>query len=299
MWAVRAIKLIISPVHTRERRLNISQATLFLYVFSIANIRVIICHLMFNFSCRLCSGCLIRVLNKLPRPCRHFRPLPLLVSASQQPYSGKRVIPTGKKKGAAMRVQGRASLLCPPWISPVAVWETGCRCGLHRVLLGFVFHSRGPDILHLSLTWHLCGALLSSIRVNQLNTESLNSVNGNPASFSQLQLNPDSVPWTLWCHRAPLLFQLLCAGGWIFMNVQKAHMHHSDFHPCHQAMQMKPSSCSPSLSSINDAGKMFPVLLKMSLIRTQLLQILMELGWKNVNFPSVESRGFMTTKMSV
>lgn len=38
---------------------------------------------------------------------------------------------------------------------------------------------------------------------------------------------------------------------------------------------------------------MFPVRLKMSLISAQLLQILMELGWKDIYFPIRESQGFM------
>lgn len=39
---------------------------------------VVICHLRFNFGLRLCSGCLIWVLNKLPRPGSHLPPYPPL-----------------------------------------------------------------------------------------------------------------------------------------------------------------------------------------------------------------------------
>lgn len=59
------------------------------------------------------------------------------------------------------------------------------------------------------------------------------------------------------------LFLMCCVGGalntWIFMDVQQAYMYHSDFHPCHQAMQITPSHlhAAPSYSLINDAEKMF------------------------------------------
>lgn len=42
--------------------------------FSLANMWLMICHLMFHFWWCLCSGCLIWVLNKLPRPRSHASP---------------------------------------------------------------------------------------------------------------------------------------------------------------------------------------------------------------------------------
>lgn len=75
-------------------------------------------------------------------------------------------------------------------------------------------------------------------------------------------------------------------------------MHGGDFHPCHHAMQTT-STRRPSLSSINEAGKMFPVPLKMSFFEAKLLQILIVLGWKDIYLPSQESHPFMNTKTSV
>ncbi len=77
------------------------------------------------------------------------------------------------------------------------------------------------------------------------------------------------------------LFLMCCVGGilnkWIFMDVQKAYMYHSDFHPCHQAMQITSSHlhAARSFSLINDAGKMFFLPRKISSFKTESLQILM------------------------
>lgn len=85
-WSIWTIKLIItSPIHTCMH--TISQVTFFLCVLCVVNIRVMICHLMFNFCWHLRSRCLIWGVNKLPRPCSHLCLPPFLCSLLCLPLS--------------------------------------------------------------------------------------------------------------------------------------------------------------------------------------------------------------------
>lgn len=65
------------------------------------------------------------------------------------------------------------------------------------------------------------------------------------------------------------LFLMRRVGGtrmeWIFMNLQRAYMYHSDFHPCHQAMQIASSHLRMADAAlINGTVKMFPLARKLS-----------------------------------
>lgn len=138
--------------------------------------------------------------------------------------------------------------------------------------LSHVFTAGGRGIFYLRLTWHFHWAPPSNGSLNGLTQDSVNSVNLASQSrffFPQRGTRAQRSGYRLSDKIIPLpehLFLMCCAGGmrhrWIFMAVQKACMYHSDFHPCHQAMQMTSSHLhiwprGPSSSLINDAKRMF------------------------------------------
>lgn len=255
---------------------KISHAAFFCSVFCVANMEVIICHLRSNFCWRLCSGCLIWVLNKLPRPCSSFclpTLLPLLPSLppphSLSFFFGMQCNSTSNTDSHRQQKRKHLSVFkdelpCSPSTTLQEIVRSCLRATVvfafftdrerYSVLVGSepfrvsCFYNGGPGIFHTRLTWHFCLALLSNACVKPAYTETLNSMNLKSLStFSMVE----DCSWMLDGFSDKIiiqpahLFLMCCVGGaqnkWIFMNVRKAYMYHSDFHPCHQAMQITSS----------------------------------------------------------
>lgn len=180
-----------------------------------------------------------------------------------------------------------------------------CCCLTVVLFQGFMFPSRGPDIFHLSLTWHFCWALLSNVRVNRLNTETPWSWVAElilPAAAeswrSPMETLMPSLPtsvsdelyWPMNIHECA---EGLHASQW-FLPVSSSY--------ANDIITSLHELGSLSLSAINDAGKMFSVPLKMSSFKTKLLPILIEVHHNLIgrtHFPIRDSLPLMTTKMLV
>lgn len=165
--------------------------------------------------------------------------------------TGRRIFPQATEKNHLFSVQGWAALL---------TFDTAPGCSLPPVsgplwcLSSFLFFppfQQGSLYQsHQSYMTFLLGSLIKRPR-KPAYTEALNWVNYKPPStFATVGrithecgrlaagFSPDAV---IFHH----LFLMRRVGGmqkgWIFMNLQKAYMYRSDFHPCHQAMQIASS----------------------------------------------------------
>lgn len=138
------------------------------------------------------------------------------------------------------------------------------------------FCSRGPD--HISLTWPFCWALLSNGCVNQLNKETLNSVNlkslstlatleeyGWMSVMDFLMCTVENEPIYFWC--VVLVAPSINEYSWMCRRPVCV----SDFHPSSYSngifTALQPP-CSPFFSLINDAVKMFSLPRKISIFKT-------------------------------
>ncbi len=130
------------------------------------------------------------------------------------------------------------------------------------------FSSRGSWYLYMTFLFSpFIKWLCKPAYIKTLNSVNLKSL----STFSMVE----GCSWMLYVTRGfsdkiifhPAHLFLMCRVGgvlntWIFMNVRKAYMYHSDFHPCHQAMQITSSHLHTTIQSplsplINDAEKMF------------------------------------------
>lgn len=233
----------LPSIRTHTHMHEISQATLFLCVFCFANMGVIICHLMFNFCWRLCSACLIWVLNKLPRPCSHFclppslscsPPLPAFPFLLIPSHLGGQHYSTSKtdshwqqKKEAPISVQGWAALftfdiaagysLLPSQSHGGICLLTDRESGLQWVFQGVMFLQQGSWYLaHKSYMAFLRSSFIKWL-CKPAYTKTLNSMNLKSLStfatvedYSWMLNVGHGFSDTITLHRAHLFLMCFC-----------------------------------------------------------------------------------------